>query len=50
VYEPEGRPVQVAPCDDNGDTEHFLYEDCVCGQWETTDREGRLIIVHEDVL
>ena len=45
IYEIDGRPPQVAPCDDNGRTSHFLYIDCVCGVWT----DGK-VLVHEDTL
>jgi hypothetical protein len=49
IYEPEDRPIQVAPCDEEGNTAHFLYEDCICGQHFELSAAG-YIIVHEDVL
>ncbi len=51
VFEIEGRPVQVVPCDEDGlaDPSHLLHMDCVCRPTvEYTD--GRSLIIHEDVL
>ena len=45
IFEIDGRPPQVAPCDADGFTDHLLYIDCTCGPW----MDGH-ILVHKDTL
>lgn len=44
VFETEGRPVQVAPCTEDGMTPHFLEIECVC-PWRWDDVLP--MIIHE---